>query len=102
MNYEDTMTVEGAEGYEAEDMASYYAAIQRQINDGQWSLQGSHGRTMMEAIREGRCLLGTKSATDYWGNIIPAREEVKEGTHGSRDLVVATMGEEWAVAMEVA
>jgi hypothetical protein len=97
--YNDVMLIEGAtdEPYDEND---YYAAIQRQINAGCWSLQGSHGRTMMDAIKAGRCMLGTTRAKDYWGNVIPARTDVEAGTKGSREFVVAAMGEDWAVEME--
>jgi hypothetical protein len=98
--YEDTMMIEGVEGHEAETEFDYYAAIQRQINAGQWGLQGSHGRTMMEAIRGGQCLLGKSRAQDYYGNVIPSRDDVMDGTKGSRGFVVEAMGEEWAAKME--
>lgn len=77
----------------------YYKSIQRAINGGMWSLQGSYGRTMMDAIKSGRCMLGKNPARDYWGNYIPSRGQVKRGTAGSRALVVQTMGESWARAM---
>jgi len=37
---------------------------------------------MMQAIREGRCVLGALPAWDYWGNRIPSRDEVKPNTQG--------------------
>ena len=78
----------------------YYRAIQRAINSGSaWSFQGSYGRTMMEAIEAGYCMLGKQPARDYWGNRIPSRDEVKAGTTGSYELVEQTMGAEWAQAM---
>lgn len=77
----------------------YYSAIQRAINGGMWGLQGSYGRTMMAAISSGHCMLGTKSARDYYGNGIPSREDVKPGTKGSYDFVIDNMGLEWARAM---
>lgn len=77
----------------------YYAAIQRAINGGMWGLQGSYGRTMMDAISSGHCMLGTKSARDYYGNGIPSREDVKPGTKGSYDFVIDNMGLEWARSM---
>lgn len=98
--YEDVMRIEGVDGYETSDEFEYYAAIQRQINAGSWSLQGSHGRTMMQAIEDGKCLLGKMLARDYWGNAIPACDMVKEGTKGSRGFVEANNGAEWADAME--
>lgn len=91
-SHDDVMDIEGG----AEDEREYYAAIQRQINRGMWGLQGSHGRAMMEAITSGHCMLGRDDARDYYGNHIPSREQVKEGTKGSHDFVVEAMGEEWA------
>ncbi len=64
------------------------ANIQRAINGGLWSLQGSYGRTMMQAISDGWCLLGNQSFNDYYGNRIPSRTEVKEGTKGSPQFVL--------------
>ena len=98
--YDDAMMVEGVDGHEAETEMDYYAAMQRQINAGQWSLQGSHGRAMMGAIEDGRCMLGKARAKDYWGNTIPARDDVQAGTKGSREFVAEAMGEEWAAHME--
>ena len=69
------------------DEVEYYTSIQRAINSGMWGLQGSYGRTMMQAISDGKCLLGLKDAKDYWGNTIPSRLQVKDGTKGSWDYV---------------
>ena len=96
--YEDIMILEGEREVESE--LDYYASMQRTINAGTWSLQGSFGRSMMEAIEGGRCLLGTYRAADAYGNRIPARTDVQEGTKGNRGYVVEAMGEDWAVAME--
>lgn len=75
-------------------------SIQRAINSGMWSLQGSYGRAMMGAIEAGSAMLGPYPARDYWGNRIPSRSEVKEGTKGSRQFVVEHMGEPWALMLE--
>lgn len=82
------------------DELEYYQSIQRAINAGAWSFQGSYGRAMMEAISAGKCLLGTKSARDYWGNTIPSRTDVKEGTKGSEGYVYECSGSDWLQAME--
>lgn len=100
MNYADVMTIEGADGYETSDEQAYAAALQRQINAGSWSLQGSHGRTMMQAIEDGTCMLGRTGARDYYGNYIPSRDEVQPGTKGSKRYVEINRGAEWADAME--
>lgn len=77
----------------------YYVSIQNAINSGMWGLQGSYGRTMMEAINSGTCLLGKTRARDYYGNTIPSRDDVKAGTKGSYDFVADAMGVEWADQM---
>lgn len=88
----DINAIEG----EDTDELEYFAAIQRAINSGSaWSFQGSYGRTMMEAIKGGYCVLGTASARDYYGNRIPSRDEVKAGTMGSPDYVLEHQGSDW-------
>lgn len=87
--------------YEDTDELEYYSSIQRAINSlTAWKLQGSYGRAMMDAINAGRCLLGTSPTTDYWGNRIPSRYEVKEGTKGSREYVQECSGADWTAEME--
>jgi hypothetical protein len=93
----DINTVECDE--EASEL-DYYLSIQRAINGGMWGLQGSYGRAMMDAIRSGYCMLGTKSARDYYSNNIPSRNDVQPGTKGSKDFVIDAMGIDWANAME--
>jgi hypothetical protein len=80
-------------------MEEYYLAIQKTINSGLWSMQGSYGRTMMDAISAGLCMLGQNQARDYYGNTIPSRDDVKPGTKGSYQFVVDERGEEWANLM---
>ena len=70
----------------AETEYEYYEAVQRAINEGTaWKFQGSYGRTMMDAIRSGYCMLG--------------RHDVQAGTKGSYDYVVHMQGQEWADSM---
>ena len=95
-NLDDINAIESDEDVSELD---YHLSVQRAINSGMWGLQGSYGRTMMDAIKSGRCMLGANSACDYWGNRIPSRTEVMQGTKGSYDFVVAAMGEEWANEM---
>lgn len=96
---EDIRVLEEDDEASEEDEA---LSLQRAINDGMWSLQGSYGRSMMAAIESGACMLGPKPARDYWGNYIPARDGVVSGSKGSRAYVVAHRGEEWAVMLEAA
>lgn len=98
MQYTD---VEILEGTVETDQVSFYEAMQRAINGGDaWRLQGSFGRSMMAAIEEGYCLLGTSSNDDAYGNRIPSRTEVQSGTKGSREFVASRRGEDWASRME--
>lgn len=82
------------------DELDYYLSVQRAINAGHWSMEGGYGRAMMAAINSGHCLLGPTAARDYWGNVIPSRDDVKEGTKGSISFVEAAMGGDWLFEME--
>lgn len=98
MLLDDLLTL--GDGAETEE--EYFTSMQRVINSGMWSMPGSFGRAMMDAIRSGRCMLGTASARDCCGNYIPSRSQVKPGAPGSRKYVVARMGKEWAKMLEKA
>jgi hypothetical protein len=50
----------------------------------------------MEAIENGYCLLGRSRAQDYYGNTIPSRDDVQEGTKGSLEYVRKLQGDKWA------
>lgn len=98
-------TVEDIDTIESDEQASeleYYTSIQRAINSGMWSLQGSYGREMMEAIKAGLCMLGENRAQDYWGNTIPSRHDVLPCSAGSAEFVEDRQGLEWRLAMESA
>ena len=99
MNMQDIYTIEEDTEATEED---YFYSIQRAINSGAWGLQGSYGRAMMDAIEGGFCLLGKQPARDYYGNRIPSRDEVQEGTKGSYQFCAQTPGTEWADMMEAA
>ena len=77
----------------------YYFAIQKAINGGAWSFQGSYGRAMMDAITSGHCMLGRDQCRDYYGNTIPSRDDVQQGTKGSYEDVIKHNGLEWADTM---
>lgn len=81
------------------DEQEYFVSIQKAINSGMWGLQGSYGRTMMDAIESGQCLLGKRPVLDYYGNRIPSRDDVQFGTKGSYEFVADAMGTEWADMM---
>lgn len=64
-------------------------ALQTMIDNGSiWRFEGAAGRAAMSAIKSGLCMLGPEPTTDYWGNDIPSRTCVKEGTHGSLSFVI--------------
>lgn len=92
--------INAIEGITEADEMDAYLALQRAINSGSaWSLQGSYGRAMMNAIEEGYCMLGREPARDYWGNRIPSRFEVAAGTKGSHQYVADRFGDAWANRM---
>jgi len=92
--------VENLENDYCIDDGEYFRSVQRAINDGLWSFQGSYGRTMMDAIKAGYCLLGKRSFTDYYGNHVPSRFQVVNGTVGSPEFVEKTLGKEWFLMMQ--
>jgi hypothetical protein len=98
-SFEDVIAIEGDDDTTE---LQHYVALQRAINGGHWSFQGSYGRAMMGAIEAGKCMLGENSARDYWGNFIPSRTQVQDGTKGSASFVEENSGAEWRAAMEAA
>jgi hypothetical protein len=93
-----TFTLNDVNNIETEeyvDDQEYYASIQRAINAGSWTFQGSYGRAMMDAISAGYCVLGRKEFNDYYGNRIPSRDQVQPGTKGSAEYVEERQGQEW-------
>ena len=70
--------------WECETEAEEVKAMQALINSGTaWKLEGSVGRRAMDLLEAGMCELGPVAYTDYWGNRVPSRFEVKAGTKGS-------------------
>jgi len=70
---------------------------QRLVDSGDaWKLEGHVGRTAMNLIEHGAIMLGHRGHRDYWGNYVPARTDVQEGTKGSYQFVVQHHGEEYA------
>jgi hypothetical protein len=58
--------------------------MQSMIESGMvWSMEGSMGRYAMELLQCGACMLPKKSYRDYYGNKIPSRDELKDGTKGT-------------------
>lgn len=90
MNFADIDIIEGISEFDDQERT---LALQRAINGGTaWRFQGSYGRAMMDAIVSGLCILGRDPTTDYWGNRIPARDEVVAGTKGSLDYCIERFG----------
>lgn len=60
------------------------AAYQALIDSGAaWRMEGHVGRTAMDLIDSGACILGEVAHTDYYGNRVPSRFEVVPGSKGS-------------------
>ena len=65
-----------------------YSETQKIINNGScWHLEGSIGRHAMSCITAGMCMLGMDGHRDTYGNYVPSRLEVKDGTKGSPTYV---------------
>lgn len=66
----------------------FIGAYQELINTGQaWRMEGSVGRQAMALIEAGICALGESDHRDYYGNHVPSRDQVQEGTKGSVQFV---------------
>ena len=58
--------------------------LQEQINDGSvWRMEGSMGRSAMHHLEQGSCMLPKVAKYDYYGNRVPARDDLKAGTKGT-------------------
>lgn len=78
--------IEDINDYEAGELdpIDTAALFQHMINSGHvWQLQGSYGRAAMTLLEEGWCVLGPVGQHDYYGQYVPARDEVEAGTIGS-------------------
>ena len=61
-----------------------YDKLQNNINIGlAWKLEGSYGRAAMSALESGMCMLPKESHRDYYGNRIPSRDELRNGSKGT-------------------
>lgn len=86
------MDVNDVVRYETDEMTqeeevTYFQGL---IDSGMaWRLQGHYGRTAMNLIEAGLCMLGEEGHRDYWGNYVPSRAEVEAGTKGSAEFVAA-------------
>ena len=61
-----------------------FTAIQNHINTGTaWHLEGSFGRQAMDLLESGACMLPLESRSDAYGNSVPSRDMLKNGTKGT-------------------
>lgn len=61
-----------------------YSDMQEMINSGiAWRMEGSIGRQAMSLLECGACMLPKEMHKDYYGNTIPSREMLREGTKGT-------------------
>jgi len=75
MNYKKIKSLQKEHGYNE---------MQSLIDSGAaWLMEGSMGRYAMELLQCGACMLPKKSYRDYYGNRIPSRDELKDGTKGT-------------------
>lgn len=58
--------------------------MQQLINSGvAWKMEGSIGRKAMRLLKCGACMLPKEFHKDYYGNTVPSRDVLKEGTTGT-------------------
>lgn len=58
--------------------------MQEKINSGLcWKLEGSYGRAAMAMLESGACMLPETQHKDYYGNTVPSRNDLQEGTKGT-------------------
>ena len=58
--------------------------MQETINSGScWKMEGSSGRFAMSCLESGACMLPLEPKYDYYGNRVPSRNMLKQGTKGT-------------------
>lgn len=61
-----------------------FDVVQKNINSGLcWRLEGHYGREAMALLDSGACMLPKVVHTDYYGNRVPSRDMLKNGTKGT-------------------
>ena len=68
------------------EMQKAYGVTQTQemINNGEcWRMDGSVGRFVADCLRIGVCMLPEHRNRDYYGNIVPSRNDIEKGSNGS-------------------
>lgn len=75
MNYQQIRSAQREQGFDQ---------LQLLIDNGMaWKMEGHIGRTAMQSIETGACMLPKKAFVDYYGNRIPSRDDLKAGTKGT-------------------
>jgi len=61
-----------------------FSETQKLINSGMaWRLEGSVGRYAMSLLESGACMLPKEDKYDAYGNKVPSRDKLKQGTKGT-------------------
>ena len=61
-----------------------YAEMQEMINSGLcWKLEGSVGRSASAELECGSCMLPEQVRVDSYGNRVPSRNDLKDGSKGT-------------------
>lgn len=80
----ETMTIERIKELQEEYQLT---KAQNWLNTGDiWKLEGYYGRTASEMLESGILILPEERTSDYYGNIVPARTDLKAGTKGTLEL----------------
>jgi hypothetical protein len=75
-------------------------SLQESINSGLcWQLDAA-GREAMRAIDDGLCMVGHEATKDYYGNRVPGRYMLQQGTKGTFEYVKSRRGEAYAKELE--
>lgn len=78
------MTIRGIRKLQEQYEVDYYQEI---IDNGMaWKMEGRIGRKCMDLLSTGVCFLPLEDHYDYWGNEIPSRNKVANGSLGSLSL----------------
>lgn len=96
MTHEHSATTSASEFIDYEndllDEGDTIAFFQDLIDSGRaWQMQGSYGRSAMQMIKNGQCMLGPIGYRDFYGNYIPSRDEVVSGSPGSAEYVLESL-----------
>jgi hypothetical protein len=61
-----------------------FSDMQEKINSGMiWKGEGSGGREASRLLSSGACMLPKEFKVDYYGNTVPSRDVLKQGTKGT-------------------